>query len=170
MKWLQECLWALKEDLPVLVSFCRLALAMWLASSCHSSLMHSSCCLQGSTLGSTAHSPCKLVLPPSGSLHQGTLKGSAQRSVQGLTWLPQILILGSTFDALFSAWQPCYGSMCSNRNRLHSCFWVVLQPRCSLCKLFKNSWLWGVWLATQFEQLVLWVNSLTHCPSMEKFP
>ena len=49
-------------------------------------------------------------MPPSGSLHQGTLKGSTWMSVQGLTWQSLIVILGSTFDALLSPWQPHYGA------------------------------------------------------------
>ena len=81
MEWLQECPQPLKEGLADLVLLCRPALAMHLASSWHSFLMHLSCFLQGSILGPTACSPCKLVLPPSGSLHQGTLKGSSRRSV-----------------------------------------------------------------------------------------
>ena len=54
--------------------------------------------------------PCKLVPPPSEFLHQGTLKGSAQRGGQRPTLLSPVLIPQSTFDALFFTWQPHYGA------------------------------------------------------------
>ena len=110
MEWLWEHLWPLKEGLVTLVSLSRLALAMHLARSWHSSLMHSACCLQGSILGATACSPCRPLLPPLGSLHQGTLKWSTWRGIKVPTQLSPIVILGSTFDTLFSTWQPCCGA------------------------------------------------------------
>ena len=74
MEWMWESLWPLKEGLANLVSLCRPALALCLASSWCSSLMHLSCCLWGNTLGPIACSPCRLVLSPSGSLHRGDPK------------------------------------------------------------------------------------------------
>ena len=110
MEQLQECLWPLKEGLDNLILLCSPALAMHLASSLFSSLMHSFCCLHGSTLCTTAHFPNSLALPPSGSQHHRTLKGSTWRGVQGPTQPSSILILRSAFDALSSAWQPHYGA------------------------------------------------------------
>ena len=57
MDWLWECLQPLEEGIANPTSLCRPALAMCLASSQCSSLMHPSSCLWGSTLGATASSP-----------------------------------------------------------------------------------------------------------------
>ena len=131
--------------------------------------MHLSCCLWGSTLGATTCTPCRLVLPPSGSLHQGTLKGSCMEECSAdqhsHLWLWS---LGVPLTALFSTMVATLWSMHAYRNRPHSCFWALFQPRCSLHNSLKNSWLWRVWSATQFEQPVLWMNSLAHTSNMEE--
>ena len=53
--------------------------------------------------------PCKPVLPPAGFLHQGILKRSAWRDVQGPTQLSSVWVLMSASDTLSYAWQLCYG-------------------------------------------------------------
>ena len=102
MEWLWEHLQPLEEGLADPTSLCRLALAICLASSWYSSLTHPSCCLWGSTLGTMTQSPCKLVLPPSGCLHQRTRKGSTWWDVQGPNQPSPVLILRSKFNALSS--------------------------------------------------------------------
>ena len=106
VEWPWEFLQLLVEALAGPVSLCRPALVMHLLSSWCSSLMHSSCCLQGSILGATTYSPSRLVLPPLGSLNQGTPKGSTQRGFQGPIQQTLIAVLGSPFSALFFTWQP----------------------------------------------------------------
>ena len=64
----------------------------------------------GKFTGHNCMLPHALVLPFSGSLHQGTLKGSTQRGIQGPMWSSLIVILGSTIGTLFSTWQPCCGA------------------------------------------------------------
>ena len=98
-------------------------------------------------------------------------KRVAWRGVQGPSlWLSPFVVLRSAFDGSFLCMAATLCSMCSSRKRPHSCSWAVLKPRCSLLNSFRNSWPLRVQSATQFEQLVLQVNSLALSPSMAKFP
>ena len=112
-RWGNTGLWdgvTLKDNLADPTSLHRPSLAMHLTSSQCSCLMHSSCCLWGVHWEQLQALPCKLVLLPSGFLHQGTPKGSTWRGVQRPTQVPLVLILRSAFDTLSFTWWPHYGT------------------------------------------------------------
>ena len=142
------------------------SLAMQLVSSWHSSLMHSSCCLWGSMLGTTTHFPCRPVLQPSGSLNPKRVctEGCSGANSAISKCNPWEHLQCSLLHMAAILW-----SMYSKRNRLHSWFWAVLQPKFSLHNSFKNSWLWkSSWLPSLSSQssgkiplpvLLVWKNS-----------
>ena len=100
--------------------------------------------------------PCKLVLPPPGFLHQGILKGSTWRDVQGLTWPSLALVLRSTFDTLSFAWQPHYGAGVTTWTGpiLASGWWS--NRSAPYVVHLGNNWPQRVWSATLVKHPVLW--------------
>ena len=60
--------------------------------------------------------------------------------------------------------------ICSSKNRLHSCLWVVFHPGCSFFIWSRNSWDQRAQSATQLKQPVLWVYSFACFPSIVKLP
>ena len=155
MEWLQEHLQLLKEGLADLVLLCRLALP---------------CAMQGH--GKAPSCTCPAVYrgehwvqsfaPPStcsAVSRIATSEGPNKVCTEGCSgavstisrWDPQEYLQCSFLCMGATLW-----SRCSNMNRPHSCFWVVVQPECSLCISSRNNWPWRIQSATLLKYPVLW--------------
>ena len=100
--------------------------------------------------------PCKLAPPPPGFLHQGILKGSAWRDVQGPTQPSLVGVLMSTSDAPSYAWRLHYGADIPTWTGpiLASGQWSIPSALCVVHH--RNNWPQRIWSATLFEHPVLW--------------
>ena len=139
------------------------ALVMCLASSQHSSLMCTNHVVGGGVHWMQLQAlPCKLALPPSGFLHQGTLKESTWRDVQGsdsgISGSDPQECLQCSFLHMVAA---CYGAGAPTGTGPILAFGWRSSLGVSPCSSYKNNWLQRVWSATLFKQLVLW-SILSH--------
>ena len=83
--------------------------------------------------------PSRPAWPSSVFLHPWTLKGSRWRGAWGPSLQPSpLVVLGSTFGALFSSWRKHYGAGARPERDPTLCLQTVLQPGCSHHSLLKK--------------------------------